>query len=113
MSAASKIATEPVSAEVPDWRREEPRQFWDPGRRLLRSIRGYQYWSSKGGFISAIMKRRWVLSHRFWSVVTGAEIPLNCQIAGGLLRPHPSGLVAHPTAVIGANCLILQQVTIA
>lgn len=58
------------------------------------------------------MKRRWVLSHRFWSVVTGADIPLNCQIRGGLLVPHPNGIVIHPDAKLGPNCLIFQQVTI-
>lgn len=26
--------------------------------------------------------------------------------------PHPNGIVIHPEAVIGPNCLILQQVTI-
>jgi serine O-acetyltransferase len=45
-------------------------------------------------------------------VVTAADIPLNCQIQGGLLLPHPNGIVIHPDAVIGPNCLILQQVTI-
>ena len=44
--------------------------------------------------------------------MTGAEIPLNSQIGGGLLIPHPNGIVIHPGAVIGPNCLILQQVTI-
>lgn len=51
--------------------------------------------------------------HRFWSIVTGAEIHLNCQIGGGLLIPHPNGIVVHPEAVIGINCLIFQQVALA
>jgi len=53
-----------------------------------------------------------VICHRFWSIVTGADIPLNCQIGGGLLMPHPNGIVIHPEAKIGPNCLIFQQVTI-
>jgi serine O-acetyltransferase len=52
------------------------------------------------------------MQHRFWSIVTGADIPLNCQIEGGLLLPHPNGVVIHPAASVGPNCLILQQVTI-
>lgn len=44
--------------------------------------------------------------------MTGADIPLNCNIGGGLLIPHPNGIVIHPDAVIGPNCLIFQQVTI-
>lgn len=53
-----------------------------------------------------------VLRHRFWSVVTGADVPLNSQIGGGLLMPHPNGIVIHPGAQIGPNCLLFQQVTI-
>jgi serine O-acetyltransferase len=50
--------------------------------------------------------------HRFWSVVAGADIPLNTQIGGGLLLPHPNGIVVHPDVRIGPNCLLFQQVTI-
>ena len=52
------------------------------------------------------------LRHRFWSVVTGADIPLNCSIGGGLLIPHPNGIVIHPDVRVGPNCLIFQQVTL-
>ena len=53
-----------------------------------------------------------VLRHRFWSVTTGADIPLNCKLGGGLLIPHPNGIVIHPEAEVGPNCLIFQQVTL-
>jgi serine O-acetyltransferase len=53
-----------------------------------------------------------VLRYRFWSVVAGADIDLTTQIGGGLLLPHPNGVVIHPKAKIGINCLIHQQVTI-
>ena len=48
----------------------------------------------------------------FWSVVTGADVPVNCRIDGGLAMPHPNGVVVHPAAQIGPNCLLMQQVTI-
>ena len=103
---------ESPSTETADWTRETPRQFWDPGRKLLLTIRSYQRWHGKRG-IAAHLLRKWiVLRHRFWSVVTGADIPLNCNIGGGLLIPHPNGIVIHPGAKIGLNCLIFQQVTI-
>lgn len=101
-----------VSAEVPDWSRESPRRFWDPGRKLLLAIRRYQYWRNRGGIVSALLCKWLVLRYRFWSVVSGAEIPLNCRIGGGLLIPHPSGIVIHDKAEIGVNCLIFQQVTV-
>jgi serine O-acetyltransferase len=95
-----------VSAKTPDWDRERPHRLWDPGRRLLGSLRAYACARN------LLQRRLAVLRHRFWSVVTGADIPLNARIAGGLLLPHPNGIVIHPSAEIGPNCLIFQQVTI-
>jgi len=60
-----------------------------------------------------VVARRWaVLRHIFWQAVTGADIPINTRIGGGLLLPHPNGIVIHPSVVIGPNCLIFQQVTL-
>jgi serine O-acetyltransferase len=101
-----------VSAIEPDWSREDPTQWWDPGRQLLKSIRSYQKWKKNGGILGFYFCKLSILQHRFWSVVTGADIPLNCQIGGGLLLLHPNGVVIHPNARIGCNCLFFQQVTV-
>lgn len=100
-----------VSATAPDWSRERCRSFWDPGRRLLRAVRGYQRWNGRRAPFRWFAKY-WVLSHRFWSAVSGADIPLNTRLGGGLLLPHPNGVVIHPDAVVGPNCLLFQQVTL-
>ncbi|KAA0968510.1 serine acetyltransferase [Aureimonas fodinaquatilis] len=105
--------TEEISATEPDWSREKPSRLWDPSRRLLRTVRRHQALRQKRGVGAAIARRWWVLEHRFWTVITQAEIQLGTDIGGGLLLPHPNGIVLHPDAVIGANCLILQQVTLA
>jgi len=102
-----------VDAETPDWSREKPVQFWDPSRKLLLAIRRYQYWQKRAGISGSILCKWLLLRYRFWSVVTGAEIPLTTRIGGGLLIPHPNGIVIHPDSVIGVNCLIFQQVTLA
>tara|TARA_R110002049_G_scaffold72490_2_gene187099 strand:- start:111928 stop:112476 length:549 start_codon:yes stop_codon:yes gene_type:complete len=102
---------QPVDWQEPDWRREQPRRFWDPSRKLLRSLRDYQRLQGTG-WVRRIRRSACVIRHHFWSVVTGAEIPLNCQIEGGLLLPHPNGVVCHPEAKIGPNCLLFQQVTL-
>ena len=101
-----------VSAEHPDWSRERPRRWWDPSRRLLYSIRRHQAAQTLPWPWRRLVQRRWALSHRFWSVITGAEIHLTTRIGGGLLLPHPNGIVIHPGTVIGPNCLIFQQVTL-
>jgi serine O-acetyltransferase len=107
-----KVKTPEVSAEIPDWSREKPQRFWEPDRKLIRSIRRYQYWSRRDGLMPSIIRHWFVLCHRCWSTITGADIPLNCEIGGGLLIPHPNGIVIHPASRIGVNCLILQQVTL-
>ena len=112
MAESSRDCSNPISADIPDWSREKPERFWDPPRKLLLSIRRYQHWKNKSGPVAGLISKFLVLRHRFWSVVTGAEIPLNCQIGGGLLILHPNGIVIHPDSIIGVNCLILQQVTI-
>ena len=113
MNLSLQLVTNPqVSATKPDWSRERCSYWWEPNRQLIKSIREYQKWQARGGVISHCLRIYNVIQHRFWSVVTGADIPLNCQIGGGLLLPHPNGVVIHPAASIGSNCLIFQQVTI-
>ena len=100
-----------ISDIHPDWSREDKTLFsWNPSKSLLASIRSYQKYNDDRLFYP--VKKLAVFRHRFWSVVTGADIPINTKIGGGLLIPHPNGIVIHPQAVIGPNCLILQQVTI-
>lgn len=102
-----------VSATTPDWSREEKGFFeWAPSRSLLASIRAYQRHAKGGGPVCGVLRRLAIVRHRFWSAVTGCDIPPNTRIGGGLLIPHPNGIVIHPGVVIGPNCLLLQQVTL-
>lgn len=103
---------EGVSADDPDWSRERCYHYWDAARRLLKAIRRYQSLSTKARFLGRLQRRFAMLQWRFWSIVTGAEIDLNSTIGGGLLLPHPNGVVIHPDVCIGPNCLVFQQVTI-
>lgn len=102
-----------VSATEPDWNRERIRHFWDPGRKLLRAIRKYQAAKRRSTTFAQLISKYWVLNHWFWSLVTQSEIPLNCHIEGGLMLPHPTGIIIHPGSRIGPNCLIFHQVTLA
>lgn len=101
-----------ISATEPDWEREKLTRWWDPSRQLLKSIRGYQKWHSRGGLLGRLMAAIKVVEYRFWSVVTATDIPINWQFSGGLRLPHPTGIVIHPSVEIGPNCMIFQQVTI-
>jgi serine O-acetyltransferase len=113
-AATRDVAEVPgVSAEAADWSRERKARFeWAPSRSLLASIRDYQRLLKSRGVCAWGLRRMAVLRHRWWSAITGADIPLNCKLGGGLLLPHPNGIVIHPAAEIGPNCLIFHQVTI-
>ncbi|HEC73094.1 MAG TPA: serine acetyltransferase [Methylophaga aminisulfidivorans] len=101
-----------VSAELPDLAREQSTCFWQPSKKLISAIRDYQVYADNENIINKFLKKISVIRHRFWSAITGADIPLNCNIGGGVSIPHPNGIVIHPEAIIGPNCLIHQQVTI-
>lgn len=95
-----------------DWSREAKGFFeWAPSRSLLAAMRSYQRHAGRGP-LHGLLCNWAVLRHRFWSVVTGADIPINTRLGGGLIMPHPNGIVIHPDVLIGPNCLILQQVTL-
>ena len=102
-----------ISATEADWKRENRVQGrYEPGKKLLAALRRYQRLTTNSSFISRMIRPIVVLQYRFWSAISGADIPLNSKIGGGLLIPHPNGIVIHPDAQIGPNCLIFQQVTI-
>lgn len=102
------------SATMPDWTREWCSSLaWQPSRQLLAALRDYTRARARGGLRGRAQGKLAAARHRFWSAIAGAEIPLNARhIAGGLLMPHPNGVVVHPEAQIGPNCLLFQQVTI-
>lgn len=102
-----------IDWSVPIWEREKPVRYWDPARRLIKTIRRHQKLQISKNPLNKIMVKLTVLEYRFWSIVTGAEIDLSCQIGGGFLLPHPNGVVIHPGSVIGPNCMFFQQVTLA
>ncbi len=104
---------ETVSARIADWSREAPQRLWDPSRRLLRAIRKYQSWRGRRGPVAYLARRWWANQHRLWSLVTQCEIYIEAEIGGGLIMPHPNGIILHPDSRIGPNCMIFQQVTLA
>ncbi|MBV6636397.1 MAG: serine acetyltransferase, partial [Mameliella sp.] len=57
--------------------------------------------------------RYWVLNHWFWSLMCQSELHLTTEIGGGLRLTHPTGIIVHPEARIGVNCMIFHQVTLA
>jgi serine O-acetyltransferase len=81
-------------------------------KRLLASIRAYQYHRARGGLPHKLMRRLARLRHMFWSIITQSDIALEARLGSGLMLPHPNGVVIHEDARIGDDCMIMQQVTV-
>jgi len=103
-----------ASATIPDWSREQVDwKRWNPPGRLLRTVRDYQRWRHRMGPVGRLIGVVCTFRHRFWSIVTSADIPLNAKnLGGGLVLMHASGIVIHEESSLGPNCMVFQQVTI-
>lgn len=108
----NSVTVSETSDHQPDWQREALTQWWQPSRQLLKAMRSYQKWQAKGGVFGKLICTINAIEFRFWTIICGCDIPINSQIGGGLILPHPTGVVIHPSSTIGNNCIIFQQVTI-
>lgn len=80
--------------------------------RLLKSISDYQSHAGRSGTFDKLCRKYASLRHLFWTVVTASDIDPRIKFGRELMLPHPNGVVIHKDAVIGNNCMIMQQVTI-
>ena len=81
-------------------------------KRVLASIRSYQYHRARRGPWHLLMRRFARFRHMFWSILTQSDIAIEARLGSGLMLPHPNGVVIHEEACIGDDCMIMQQVTI-
>jgi serine O-acetyltransferase len=79
---------------------------------LLKSISDYRRHKARRGWLSALLRKYARLRHSILSILTGSDIDPNATLGVNLALPHPNGVVVHGDAVIGDDCMIMQQVTI-
>lgn len=82
------------------------------GEALVKSIHAYNMYKARTGTSASVLRKYWKLRHFFLSVMTSSDIDPNAVIGEGIHLPHPNGIVVHASAVIGDDCMIMQQVTI-
>jgi serine O-acetyltransferase len=80
--------------------------------RLLASIDAYKHHRARRGPWHALMRKVARARHLFWSIVTQSDIEPRATLGRRLMLPHPNGVVIHEDAVVGDDCMIMQQVTI-
>lgn len=90
----------------------EARWRWQPAQSLLASIHDFQRHRAAPGPAAALRRKLARLRHRFWSVLTASDIQPEARLGPNLRLPHPTGVVIHRDAVIGADCMLMQQVTV-
>ena len=76
--------------------------------QLLASILECQRRQPRPGMMRKLARAR----HTFWSILTQSDIAPEAKLGKNLMLPHPNGVVIHEDAVVGDDCMIMQQVTI-
>ncbi|MCG2673202.1 serine O-acetyltransferase [Bradyrhizobium sp. GCM10023182] len=79
---------------------------------LLSAIERYQYYRARDGFAARVAQRYFILKHLIFTIITGSDISPFAKIGKRLFLPHPNGVIIHKDAVIGDDCIIMQQVTV-
>jgi serine O-acetyltransferase len=81
-------------------------------RKLIASIHAYQRHRAGTGPLARPLCAWGKLRHAFWSALTGSDISRDARIASSVSFPHLTGVVIHQDAVVGEDCMIMQQVTL-
>ena len=81
-------------------------------QRLLASIEAFQRHHGRGGIWHRLMRKAAKARYLLWSIITQSDIEPRARLGKRLMIPHPNGVVIHEDAVIGDDCMIMQQVTI-
>ena len=83
-----------------------------PDKKYLRAISRYQRLNTRRDPVGRIMCGMAKIQHRFWSILSGADISRDAKIDPTTRMPHLNGIVIHACAVVEPGCLIMQQVTL-
>ena len=84
----------------------------DRDRKLLGAIALYQRHRARMSPLSRLKCAWGKLGHVLYSLLGACDISREARIDPGTRFPHPTGIVIHRDAVIGPDCLIMQQVTL-
>ena len=85
-------------------------KYWDrTDQKLLANMARYAAAVARGDRLGVALAK---IRHRFWLLAASADIPIEARIDPSVRMPHPNGVVIHEEAVVGPECLLMQQVTL-
>ena len=95
-----------------DWRTHQ-RDWTLPGFRAV-AVHRYGNWANgrQNGALRSILCSTYRVMYRYVRNHYGIELPMTTRVGRRLLLGHQSGIVIHPHAEIGDDCMIRQNVTI-
>jgi serine O-acetyltransferase len=79
---------------------------------LLSSIHSYQRHKARSGPLPFVLRKWARVRYLILRMLTGADIGIEANLGHRLKLPHPMGVVIHRDAVVGNDCMLMQQVTI-
>lgn len=79
---------------------------------LIDSIHAYQRHKARRGPVASLMRKLARVRYLVLRIITSTDIGIEARLGRGLKIPHPMGVVVHREAVIGDECMLMQQVTI-
>lgn len=79
---------------------------------VAEAARAYRFHADRPGSIARILRAFSRVRLRAWNRFAGSDVCAGARIGRNAMLPHPNGVVIHPHAIIGDDCVIMQQVTI-
>lgn len=86
--------------------------MFDVTRSLVKVVRTWRSQMDRSRPMSVFGRKFLRARYRFLSMVTGTSILLGARLGENISFPHPNGVVIHEDAVVGSDCMIMQQVTL-
>lgn len=81
-------------------------------QKLIAAIHAVQRSRDRGGPLARLLSVPARLRYMFWTVISASDIHRDARIDASARFPHLTGVVIHRDAVVGRDCLIMQQVTL-
>lgn len=79
---------------------------------IIEAARRYRYHADRPGLIARLARAFSRVRLWWWNWFAGSYVLPGARIGRNVMLPHPNGVVIHQRAVIGDDCMIMQQVTI-
>jgi serine O-acetyltransferase len=84
----------------------------NPGSKFLKTLKAFHCLNGSPLRWLWQIRGRINRGHKFWRAVSGADVPINCQIGHGLIYPHPNGIVVFSPDGKNPSYLLVRQVPV-